>query len=255
MTKHKKIYPSSDPLQEYYRDIVDGDTKERQLILTHCEIALLVIDLQYLDAAKGYGVFKDITTSGIPWEQQEYYFKTLEDYVLPNVKRLLKVFRDRKMEVIHTRIQSLTSDGRDRSNGHKRLGLLATPGSKEAEFLSEVKPMEDEIIINKTASGVFSSTNLNYVLQNLSINELIVAGVYTNECVETTVRDACDLGYLVTMVEDACTTVTPELHQGTINSLKGRYASVMTTREVEERFTKIEQHEVLPDVVSIRRGI
>lgn len=254
-TLNRKIKPgdSLDPLKEYYHDITDESTEERQEIREHHEVALLIIDLQYLDAARGYGVFKDVTTSGIPWEQQQYYFDTLNDYVIPNVQRLLKVFRDKKIEIIHTRIQSLTKDGRDRSNGHKRLNLLAAPGTKEAEFLEPVAPQEDEIIINKTASGVFSSTNLNYVLQNLKINELIVAGVYTNECVETTVRDACDLGYLVTLVDDACTTVTPELQQGAINSLKDRYASVLSTAEIEKRFLNIEEHVVDPDTVALRK--
>ncbi len=245
---------SLDPLKEYYHTIVDEESEERQEILSHHEVALLIIDLQYLDAAKGFGVFKDITTSGIPIEQQEYYFDTLNGHVIPNVQRLLKTFRNKNMEIIHTRIQSLTKDGRDRSNGHKRLGLLAVPGTKEADFLEEVKPMDDEIIINKTASGVFSSTNLNYVLQNLNINELVVAGVYTNECVETTIRDACDLGYLVTLVEDACTTVTPELHEGTIRSLRDRYASILKTEDIEKRFAKVDEHVIHPDIVSIRRA-
>lgn len=244
---------SLDPLKEYYHDIVDDQTEERIEHLENHEVALLVIDIQYLDAARGYGVFKDVTSSGIPKTQQDYYFDTLQENVIPNVQRLLKTFRNKNMEIIHTRIQSLTQDGRDRGNGHKRLNLLAPPGSKEAEFLPEVAPKGDEIIINKTASGVFSSTNLNYVLQNLKINELIVAGVYTNECVETTIRDACDLGYLVTLVEDACTTVTPELHQGSINSLKDRYASVLSTNEIEKRFKPLDEYEVDPDQVSLIR--
>lgn len=227
-----------DPLKDFYHDIVCDDNKERVENLKKKDVALLVIDMQYLDAANGFGVFKDITSSGIPIEQQKYYFDTLEEYVIPNIQRLLKVFRDNQMEIIHTRIQSLTRNGRDRSNGHKRLCLLAPPGSREAEFLPQVAPVGDEIIINKTASGVFSSTNLNYVLKNLDIHELIVAGVYTNECVETTIRDACDLGYLVSMVEDACTTVTPELHRASIMTLKDRYAEVVDTNEIERRFAE-----------------
>jgi nicotinamidase-related amidase len=246
---------SMDPLKEYYNEIVDHKTEERHEHLEYKDVALLIIDMQYLDAARGFGVFKDITTSGIPVEQQDYYFDSLKEYVIPNIQKLQQTFRQKKMEVIHTRIQALTNDGRDRSNGHKRLRLHAAPGSKEADFLDEVAPLENEIIINKTASGVFSSTNINYVLQNLKVNELIVAGVYTNECVETTVRDACDLGYLVTLVEDACTTVTPELHKGTISSLSGRYASVMSTAEVIELFEKVDENVVDPDQVSIARGI
>lgn len=227
-----------DPLKDFYKDNVCEDNRERVENFKKRGIALLVIDMQYLDAARGYGIFKDITSSGIPLEQQNYYFDTLDEYVIPNIQRLLRIFRENNMEVIHTRIQSLTKDGRDRSNGHKRLCLLAPPGSKEADFLSEVAPTGDEIVINKTASGVFSSTNLNYVLNNLGIHELVVAGVYTNECVETTIRDACDLGYLVSMVEDACTTVTPELHQATIMTLKNRYAEIVNTDEIHRRFSE-----------------
>jgi len=90
-----------------------------------------------------------------------------------------------------------------------------------------VAPTGDEIVINKTASGVFSSTNLHYVLANMGISSLYAVGVYTNECVETTVRDACDLGYLVTLVDDCCATVTPELHEASLKNLRNRYARVV----------------------------
>ena len=130
------------------------------------------------------------------------------------------------------RIQSLTHDGRDRSVGHQRLGLHASPGSKEAEFLPEVKPKGDEIVINKTASGVFNSTNLEYILRNMQIDSLYVCGVYTNECVSTTVRDACDRGFHTTLINDACATVTPELHNATISTVRDRYSRVLTADQV-----------------------
>ncbi len=95
----------------------------------------------------------------------DYYFDRLRETVLPNVHNLQNCFRSHGLEVIHVRIQSLTKDGRDRGKGHKRLELHAAPGSGDACFLEEVAPVGDEIVINKTASGVFSSTNLHYVLQ------------------------------------------------------------------------------------------
>jgi nicotinamidase-related amidase len=190
-----------------------------------------VIDIQYLDAAPGHGVFADAEKSGVPIEAQEYYFKRLHHVVLPNVRRLQDAFRDLSLEVIHTRIQSMTRDGRDRSTGHKRLGLHAPPDSKEAEFLTEVAPKGDELIINKTASGVFNCTNAEYILRNMGINALYVCGVYTNECVSTTVRDACDRGFYTTLINDACATVTPELHNATIATLRDRYSRVLTTGE------------------------
>ena len=221
--------PSSlDPLKDvYHESFIDNPAHQEYLSQRHA--ALLCIDLQYLDAARGCGVFREAEKSGVPTEAQEYYFDRLERLVFPNVRQLQDAFRERKLEVIHTRIQALTRNGRDRSKGHRRLGLLAPPGSREADFIESVAPLSDrdEIVINKTASGVFSSTNLHYVLNNLGIESLFVVGVYTNECVETTVRDACDLGYLVTVVEDCCATVTPELHHASLATLRDRYARIV----------------------------
>lgn len=222
-----------DPLKDaYVESILDTPHFEKSLQLH--KVALMVIDVQYLDAAPGHGVFADIEKSGVPIEAQEYYFKRLDHVVLPNIARLQQSFRDNKLEVIHTRIQSMTMDGRDRSVGHKRLGLHAAPGSKEAEFLPEVAPKGDEIIINKTASGVFNATNAEFVLRNMGIDTLYVCGVYTNECVSTTVRDACDRGFHTTLINDACATVTPDLHNATIATIKDRYARVMTADEVSK---------------------
>ena len=230
-----------DPLKDSYKK---GIVQKSELIkaIRSQHTALLVIDMQYLDAARGYGVFADTDKSAIPVKAQEYYFSTLENVVIPNIRKLQGCFRSCELEIIHTRIQALTQDGRDRSLAHKRLDLLATPGSKEAEFLEEVAPAGDEIVINKTASGVFSSTNLYFILNNLKIDALFVTGVYTNECVSTTVRDASDLGFLVTLIDDGCTTVTPELHGSTITTLRDRYARIITTDmaicEIQKSFRK-----------------
>lgn len=224
--------PYVDPLRDAYHEAFVENPALRGF-LAEGHTALLCIDLQYLDAARGHGVFRDAEKSGVPPEAQQYYFDRLDSLVLPNIRRLQDAFRDHGLEVIHTRIQSLTRDGRDRSKGHRRLGLLAPPGSRDADFLEAVAPdsERDEIVINKTASGVFSSTNLHYVLKNLGIESLFVVGVYTNECVETTVRDACDLGYLVTVVEDCCATVTPALHEASLATLRDRYARILSLEE------------------------
>ena len=219
-----------DPLRDAYRKSITHAPAVTRSLRAH-KTALLCIDLQYLDAAPGHGVFADVAASGVPIEAQEYYFERLQNTVLPNVRRLQDAFRAHHLEVIHTRIQSLTQDGRDRSVGHKRLGLHAPPGSKEAEFIEQVAPIENEIIINKTASGVFNATNIEYILRNMDINGLVVVGVYSNECVSTAIRDACDLGFHVTLIADGCATVTPELQKATITTMKDRYARVMETDE------------------------
>lgn len=221
----------ADPLVETYRGVF-GDPSRPTKSLAHAHAALLCIDVQFLDAARGVGVFAPDRPASTSPAAQQYYFERLDRVVLPNMASLQERFRKHQLEVIHTRIQSLTKDGRDRSPGHKRLDLHAAPGSKEAEFLPEVAPVGDEIVINKTASGVFTSTNAQYILRNLGISALYVVGVYTNECVSTTVRDACDLGFDVTLVADACATVSRQLQKNTIAVLKDRYCRVLNTAEV-----------------------
>ena len=233
-------YDSLDPLREQYRESLITTPVLRQELRRH-HVALLCIDLQYLDAARGHGVFADAALSGVPLEAQEYYFNRLEQLVLPNVRRLQDAFRQEGLEVIHTRIRSLTRDGRDRSPGHKRLGLHAAPGSKDAEFIESVGPQGDEIVLDKTASGVFNATNLNYILRNLEITALFIVGVYSNECVSTAVRDACDLGFYVSLMEDACATVTPEMQKATITTIRDRYARVMTTDEAIREIRRVQE--------------
>ena len=220
-----------DPLVDVYAGSITHPARAHDSVVAH-RAALMVIDVQYLDAAREHGVFKNAEASGVSPEAQDYYFTRLDELVVPNIQRLQRAFRACGLEVIHTRIMSLTQDGRDRSAGHKRLGLHAPPGSKESEFLEAVAPEGDEIVINKTASGVFTSTNTEFILRNLGVTSLFVAGVYTNECVSTTVRDASDLGFVTTLIEDACATVTPVLQQNAINVLRDRYARVQATDEV-----------------------
>lgn len=200
-------------------------------IINKKKTALLCIDLQYFDAAPGHGIFKDVDADNLN-EDVKYYFNRLDNIVLPNVKKLQNYFRENEMEVIHIRIQSLTKDGRDRSEEHKRIGSHVLPGSKEAEFLEMVAPVGDEIVISKTASGVFNSTNIDYILRNLKIEQLVIVGVVTNECVETAVRDASDRGYLVYVPEDCVAAINPEIHSASIKVMDYTYSYITSTDEI-----------------------
>ena len=196
--------------------------------------ALLCIDLQYLGCSEECGTFDQHLYSSIPTEAVQEYLQTVRTEVIPNVQTLQNHFRQRAYEVIHCRIQCMTQDGRDRSPEHKKLGLYAPPGSRAAAFLPEVAPIDDEIIINKTASGVFIATNIEYILRNLCVSDLVVCGVTTNECISSAVRSACDLGFRVTVVSDATAGITRELHDASLLIMQDRYAAVMNTRETLE---------------------
>ena len=210
----------------------------------HWQSCLLCVDLQHLGCTEGFGVFENHRRSGVSEEAIQYYLKRVHEEVVPNVRRLQDYFREHKFEIVHTRIQSLTDDGRDRSPEHKRLGLHAPPGSKLAEFLPEVAPRENEVVLNKTASGAFASTNIEYVLRNMNVAELFVVGVYTNECVSSSVRSAADLGFDVRLISDATAAITEELHEATLVTTRDRYAKVLTT---EETITALEHARIERD--------
>ena len=195
------------------------------------DTALLVIDLQYGDAHPDHGVLRKMRERGDA-EVAAYYIDRLESLVIPNVRRLQDACREAGIEVIHTKIESLTQDGRDRSLEHKRLGIHHPPGSLEAEFREEVAPRGDEIVLAKTCGGVFNGTNIEYVLRNLGIINLIVVGVITSGCVEVAVRDAADRGFAVTLVEDACASWSEDMEAAAIRAMSEIYAKVMSTDEV-----------------------
>ena len=79
-------------------------------------------------------------------------------------------------------------------------------GAWDGQVIDQIAPQGDEIVLAKTSSSVFISTNIDYVLRNLGVKQLVISGVITDQCVESAIRDACDPGYLVTQVSDACLT-------------------------------------------------
>jgi nicotinamidase-related amidase len=192
--------------------------------------ALLIVDMQYLDAHKDYGIFLTARRKGA-LSALQYYRDRLE-VIVPNIARLQKAFRKKGMEVIQTKIASLTLDGRERSRGHRDKGIFAPRGSKDAEVIDELRPLENEIVLPKTASGVFNATAIDQILRNLRIENLVVAGVVTNNCVENAVRDACDRGFAVVLVEDGCAAVNEEIHGASIRAMRDHFAKIKTTAEV-----------------------
>ncbi len=147
------------------------------------------------------------------------------------MQRLQAACRTAGIEVMYAVIESLTKDGRDRSLDYKITGFNVPRGSWDAKVIDAIAPGEDEIVIPKTSSSVFISTNIDYVLRNLGVRYLMISGVVTDQCVESAVRDACDLGYLVTLATDACATYSQERHDNTLGAIKG-YCRQRTTDQL-----------------------
>ncbi len=170
--------------------------------------------------------------------QAEYFLSRTQAQVIPNQQRLLQAMRDARQNVLHTIIESLTQDGRDRSLDHKLSDMHLPKGSYPAGIIDALAAGENEVVLPKTSSGVFNSTNIDYVLRNLQTRHLIVAGIVTDQCVDMAVRDAADRGYLVTLVEDACATYTPARHQACLEAIKG-YCWITDTDTVLQRLQEM----------------
>src|SRR3984893_17107793 len=117
-----------------------------------------------------------------------YFFRTLRKVVIPNLQRLQSACRRARIEVVCAVVENMTRDGRDRSLDYTISGIDVPRGSWDAQVLDEIAPAEDEMIFRKTSSSVFISTNIDYVLRNLAVRSLIVAGIMTDQCVESAVR-------------------------------------------------------------------
>lgn len=202
----------------------------REVPLQPDRAALLFVDVQNYCARRDGGEFKDLP----PAERDAtfgYYFDRLDSLAVPNMQRLQAGFRAAGIEVLYTHIESLTKDGRDRSLDYKITGFNVPKGSWDARVIDAIRPGDDEIDLPKSSSSVFVSTNIDYLLRNLDVRYLVIAGVRTDHCVESAVRDACDLGYLVTLVPDACATKSQARHDNSLSAIKG-YCRQRNTKDL-----------------------
>ena len=202
---------------------------DRERPVEPARTALLSIDMQYAEWTPERAA-EAKAGRGDPGRRA--FLERLGDTVIPNQRRLQAAARRAGVEVMFTVIEALTRDGRDVGLDHKISGIFVPKGAFEAWVIAEVAPEGDEIVIPKTASGVFNVTNIEYVLRNLGVEYLVIYGISTDQCVETAVRDACDRGFLVTLVPDCCAAQEPERHQRSVEALDGHYARCRSTEEM-----------------------
>ena len=191
--------------------------------------ALLLVDMQRIWLEPGRNPHHP------DWTADHPYHRETSERAIPNQRRLIDAARGAGVEVIHTIIRSLTRDGRDRSLDHKLTPIQVAPDDPLALPVPELAPGPDEILLPKTSSGVFNSTNIEYVLRNLGVSHLVVAGIMTDQCVDMAVRDGADRGFAVTCVTDACAAQTVERHDNALKAFGG-YCWLADTETVAARF-------------------
>jgi ureidoacrylate peracid hydrolase len=209
----------------------------RDIPIEPAHAALLIVDVQRYNCTWDGGEYAHLDAA----EKERrfgYFFRHLRDTALPNMVRLQGACRRAGIEVTYTVIESMTADGRDRSLDYKITGFNVPKGSADARMVEELAPGGDEIVFPKTSSSVFMSTNIDYVLRNLGTKYLIIAGCLTDQCVDSAVRDACDLGYLVTVPTDACATLSQERHEWSLRLNRG-YCRQIATQDLLQEITRL----------------
>ncbi len=177
----------------------------------HC--ALLIIDMQ-----------RDFLEPGGFGEALGNDVSQLRRAIAPNMA-LLAAWRAAKLPVLHTReghrpdLFDLPPAKHRRGDAPLKIGdvgpmgRVLVRGEAGHDIIPELYPLPGEAVIDKPGKGAFFATDIHAILQNLGITQLVVTGVTTEVCVNTTIREANDRGYECLAVADCCASYFPEFHE------------------------------------------
>ncbi|MBI2093012.1 MAG: isochorismatase family protein [Deltaproteobacteria bacterium] len=159
--------------------------------------------------------------------------------VLENVQKLIAHFRKHKRPIVFTR-HAHKKDGSDLGILGKWWSEMPVDGTKEAEIDPRMAPpakkgTSTEFIITKNRYSAFYNTVLDDILKKFNIKDVVITGVMTNICCESTARDAFFRDYMVRFVADATGSVKEEMHVGTLLNLAYAFADICTTGEILQK--------------------
>ncbi|UEM20265.1 cysteine hydrolase [Skermanella mucosa] len=166
--------------------------------------------------------------------------------LVPHVRRLLDGCRAAGLTIIHTReahepdLSDCPPAKRLRGSSDLRIGdfgpmgRILVKGEPGNAIVDDLAPLADEIVIDKPGKGAFYATHLGDILAERGITHLLFAGVTTEVCVQTTMREANDRGFECLLVEDATESYFPAFKQATLEMIRAQGAIVGWTAEVDE---------------------
>jgi biuret amidohydrolase len=209
----------------YYRGAPEPDDP----VLARGKLALLVIDVQnaYLARPEPASLDADGRAAYEAWTP---FHVRMHGTVIPTIRRLLDRFRGDGHEILFARIACQTKDGRDRSLSQKLPGwnnLLLPKDDWESQIVAAIAPQGDEIVLAKTTDSALTGTNLRLTLSNLGISQVICCGIFTDQCVSSTVRSLADESFTVIVIEDACAAGSDALHRHELEIINMIYCHVM----------------------------
>ena len=213
-----------------YRSFYYENTPEPlDLSLPADETALLSIDVQ-----NTYMTPSDDPVERARWAPS---YPRMHEIVIPRTASLQNSFRQHGMDVLHARIACLLENGKDRSLSQKKPGwnyLLLPKDREDAQIVAELAPREGEIVVTKTTDSALTGTNLRLVLHNMGLKNVVLTGIFTDQCISSTVRSLADESFNVILVEDCCAAGTDEIHRKELEILNMIYCHVISSGELME---------------------
>ncbi len=209
------------------------DDFTRRFDLDPATTALVIVDVQYASGSRQHGLGKLLAAAGRLGEA-EYRFARIEQKVIPNSKRLAEAFRRLGARVIYVTYGAHLPDFSD-APIHLKAWMRAIDnrvGAREHEIVDELKPKPGELVLNKTTMGAFGSTGIEAHLRGMGVENVVVTGVSTNNCVGMTAMEACDRQFGVVLVSDATGTCSDEMQEAYEKTFRRLWGRVMTTAEV-----------------------
>jgi nicotinamidase-related amidase len=218
-----------------YRSIYyDGAPEPDDPDLTPATTALLIIDVQntYLVRPNRAALSSDEQARFDAWTP---FHDRMHTTVIPRTAALLGKLRGAGVECLFARIACHTKDGRDRSLSQKLPGwnnLLLPKDEWPSQIVPDLAPVGDEIVVTKTTDSALTGTSLRLILTNLGIKTVICCGIFTDQCVASTVRSLADESFAVVVLEDCCAAGSDDLHRKELEIINMIYCNVMSAAEL-----------------------
>ena len=203
--------------------------------------ALLVIDMQPCGVGAEAGLIQAIESTAPGYTK--YLIDRVERVVVPNIRRLAEAFRGHGLPVYFTAFASAAGDGSDvltstirYRDAQRRAATGASvilPRSHPAtDIVPELGVTPGDRVLTKTSMDTFTSTRLADELRERGVQTLVVTGVLTDACVESSARHAAERGFQVFVVDDACAAWEERFHAASLASLRRYFARVEPTERV-----------------------
>jgi isochorismate hydrolase len=186
---------------------------KRKITFKPMKSALLVIDMQnYFCDPISHAYFKDATS------------------IIPNILQITTIYRRNHLPIIFTRYALLRNEPPGAMSRWWKDILY--DDNEMSNIIDLLHPLKNEMVIRKTQYSAFYETNLDQFLKKLGVTNILITGVLTHLCCETTARDAFMRNYDVFFVSDGTGSNKKNLHNATLRTLSDGFATLVTTDEV-----------------------